>query len=260
MSFEVSVILLSYNHEKYISFAIESILKQRFNKQFEIIILDDFSTDNTFKILNQFESNFPKKIECYKNSKNLGLARNFEKAILLAKGKYISYLEGDDYWTDPLKLQKQFNFLEEHPRFVLAFHDFITIDKGNNILSSQNLLNKNLQKNRTRKEMVTGCLIHQNTMMFRNVVRKFPLGFFLAKNHDTFFIAYLSNWGEAGYVQCAPMHYRIHNESLWSSLSGRRKQLNGLATYSIILFNVSPKYFGSILWKIGSKNKSIFKS
>ncbi|WP_425639477.1 glycosyltransferase [Algoriphagus yeomjeoni] len=260
MSIEVSVILLSYNHEKYISFAIESILNQRFNQQFEIIILDDFSTDSTFEIINQFEVEFPEKLKSYKNSKNLGLARNYEKAILLAQGKYIAYLEGDDYWTDPLKLQKQFNFLEENPGFVLAFHDFITIDKGNNIISNMNLFNRTIQKNRSQKEMVTGCLIHQNTMMFRNVVTKFPSGFFRVKNHDTFFIAYLSKWGKAGYVKCNPMHYRIHSESLWSSLSGKKKHLNGLITYSIIIFYVSPKYFGNLIWKIGSKIKSILKS
>lgn len=257
MPIDVSVVLLTYNHEKYISFAIESILKQQFDGTFQVIIGDDFSSDSTLEIIEKFHSSNSKVIQYYSNSRNIGLARNFEKGILQAKGKFIAYLEGDDYWTDTAKLQKQFDYLKKNPNCILAFHDFVTIDINNRVISERNLFNSFLQKNRSKKEMLTGCLIHQNTMMFRNVVRKFPVGFFLAKNHDTFFIAYLTKWGYAGYVKCEPMHYRIHKESLWSSLSSRKKHINGLITYSIILFYTPFIYSGSVVWKIGSKIKSI---
>ena len=243
MRFDVSVILLTYNQEKFVSQAINSILFQKFIGSLQIFIFDDCSTDGTPEILNSFESLFPNQIKVIYNRKNIGLAKNFEQAIILSRGKYIAYLEGDDYWTDPNKLQKQFNFLESNSNFVLAFHDFVRIDVEDNIISDKNLFNKSLKRNRSQKDMVTGCLIHQNTMMFRNVVRNFPNSFFKVKNHDTFFIGYLSNWGEAGYVDCTPLHYRIHHNSLWSSLSKKKKHWNGLLTYFYILMTFFPNYF-----------------
>ncbi len=257
---EVAVILLTYNQEKYLEASIVSVLNQKFERDFKLYIFDDYSSDNSLSIALKFQETFPEKVVIVKNEKNLGLARNFEKAILQVKEKYIAYLEGDDYWTDNQKLQKQFDILETNPKCVLVFHDFITIDEGNRIISDRNLFDNSLQKIRSQRDMVTGCLIHQNTMMFRNVVRIFPKGFFLAKNHDTFFIAYLSNWGEAEYVNCKPLHYRIHKESLWSSLSGRQKHWNGLVTYFMILFYIQPTYYGSVIGKIGSKMKSILLS
>lgn len=255
-SIDISIVLLTYNQEEFISQAINSILSQKLSNSFEIIVIDDCSVDDTFSLISEFQNKYPLNFKAYRNAFNLGLAKNYEKAVLLAKGKYIAYLEGDDYWTDPYKLQKQFNFLDENPDFVLAFHDFITIDSIGRIISDKNLKIDSLKKNRSKKDMVTGCLIHQNTIMFRNVVRHFPIGFFKAKNHDTFFIAYLSNWGESGYVKCSPLHYRIHTDSLWSSLSGKRKHWNGFITYSIILFYVPIKYSGNVLRKIASKIKS----
>ncbi|OOG68169.1 glycosyltransferase [Algoriphagus sp. A40] len=254
---EVAIILLTYNQEKFLEASVESVLNQKFEHSFKLYIFDDYSSDNSFTIALKFEEKFPEKVVSIRNERNLGLARNFEKAILQTKEKYIAYIEGDDYWTDDFKLQRQFEFLNSNPSFVLAFHDYVTIDKDDKIISDINLYEKSLQRNRSKREMVTGCLIHQNTMMFRNVIRTFPKGFFLAKNHDTFFIAYLSNWGVAGYVNCKPLHYRIHKESLWSSLSGRQKHWNGLITYFMILFYVQPIYYASVMRKIGSKMKSI---
>lgn len=259
LSIDISVIVLTYNQGKYIGYAIESVLKQNFSGIYNLIIYDDCSTDNTLKIASSYKEKFPNQVFLIKNPENIGLAKNFEQAVIHSEGKYIAYLEGDDYWTDPYKLQKQFNFLEEKPDFILSFHDFITVDNNGRILSEKNLQNEELKKDRTQVEMVTGCLIHQNTMMFRNVIEKFPKGFFIAKNHDTFFIAYLSNWGKAGYVNCKPLHYRIHKDSLWSSLSVRNKHLNGLITYFIILCYVSPKYYGDVILKLGSKIKALIK-
>ncbi|PZX49796.1 glycosyltransferase involved in cell wall biosynthesis [Algoriphagus ratkowskyi] len=235
---DISVVLLTYNQEYYVRQALDSILNQNFTGRWEIIVGDDCSLDNTANVIEIGKGNFD-FIKVFTNSKNLGLSKNYEKAILLSKGKYIAYIEGDDYWTDEFKLQKQFDFLELNPKYVLAFHDFVLIDNVGNIISESNLEKPNLKKNRSKKEMVAGCLIHQNTMMFRNVISKFPLGFFKSRNHDTFLIAYLSNWGLAGYVYCKPLHYRYLNTSLWSSLDNKKKHLNGIITYWWI-FTIAP--------------------
>lgn len=258
MHLDISVILLSFNHEKYISKAIDSILDQQFTGNWELIIGDDCSNENTKIIINKYASQYPELIKSYSNVKNLGLSKNYEKAVHIAKGKYIAYLESDDYWTDNFKLQKQYNFLEINSQFVLAFHDFVLIDEFDFIISDKNLTNPNLKRNRTKKDMVTGCLIHQNTLMFRNVVRKLPIGFFKAKNHDTFLIAHLAKWGEAGYVKCKPLHYRISQDSLWSSLSKREKNFNSINTFFWILLTSDLKYSKFIFLKLSKKIKDVF--
>lgn len=255
---DLSVILLTYNQESYVCTSLDSILNQNFSGTWEIIIADDYSSDNTVEIVKSTIRTFNSDlIDSYSNEVNLGLSRNYEKAINKAKGKYIAYLEGDDYWTDPNKLQKQFDFLERNTKYVLAFHDFVTIDSNDLIISDKNLYKSSLKRNRLKKDMITGCLIHQNTIMFRNVVGKLPLGFFKAKNHDTFLIAYLSKWGAAGYVNCDPLHYRIHENSLWSSLSEKEKHKNGLNTYLWIFSIASPEFYVALCRKVLSKIKSI---
>lgn len=240
------------------SLALDSIFSQNFNGTWEIIIVDDCSSDRTGDIIETKIRDFnPELINFYSNEVNLGLSKNYENAINKANGKYIAYLEGDDFWTDTSKLQKQFDFLEGNPRFVLAFHDFVTIDSNDIIISDANLNNPNLKRNRSKKDMITGCLIHQNTIMFRNVFDKLPIGFFKAKNHDTFLIAYLSKWGEAGYLNCAPLHYRIHENSLWSSLSKKEKIKNGINTYLWIFSIASPFFYLALCRKVFSKIKSI---
>jgi glycosyltransferase involved in cell wall biosynthesis len=255
---DVSVILLTYNQEAYVNQSLDSIFNQKFSGTWEVIIADDSSSDNTAEIIKSNNRTLNSHlIDFYSNEVNLGLSRNYEKAINKAKGKYIAYLEGDDYWTDPYKLQKQFDFLESHPNYVLVFHDFIIVDKEGSIISDKNLKNSVLMMDRSKKDMTTGCLIHQNTIMFRNVIDKFPLGFFKAKNHDTFLIAYLSNWGEAGYVNCDPLHYRLTENSLWSSLSEEKKHINGLITYLWIFSIATPQTYLALLTKVFSKIKSI---
>lgn len=249
---DVSIIVLVYNQENYIQECINSVLSQIFKGNYEVIILDDCSTDSTFsKVKSLIKNN--KNIKLYRNEKNLGLPQNYQKAILETKGKYIAYLEGDDYWTDSFKIQKQFDALEANPDFVLAFHEFIYVDKDSKVINDSNLFNDNLKKNRTRKEMMSGCLIHQNTIMFKSVFRKLPKLFFKAKNHDTWLLAYLSRWGGAFYVDCSPLHYRIIDNSLWSSLSQFKKHYNGFIT-TLMVYPIAPiKLYPVLLRKSLSK-------
>jgi glycosyltransferase involved in cell wall biosynthesis len=257
---DVSVVLITCNQEKYVQDALNSIVSQQFSGKWEVIIADDCSTDDTYEIIKSYQVKYPDLFYVYSNDRNLGLALNYQNAIKMARGKYIAYLEGDDYWTDSLKLVKQFEFLEKNPNCVLSFHDFLIVDNSGIILSDPNTKYLNLRKNRTSKEMITGCLIHQNTIMFRNIVKSFPKGFLSSRNHDTFFIAYLSKWGEAGFVECFPLHYRQLENSLWSSQTSKKKHFNGIITYFQILLISSPIYYFAIFLKILSKSKALLMS
>lgn len=119
----VSIILITYNHEKYISKAIESILQQKTTFDTELLIGEDCSTDNTREITKEYQKRNPEKIKLITSTKNVGFIQNELRVLKNCKGKYIAFCEGDDYWTDPYKLQKQVDFLEQNPDYGLVHGD-----------------------------------------------------------------------------------------------------------------------------------------
>lgn len=125
----LSVVVSVYNHEKYISEALDSILMQKINFNMEVLVGDDFSTDNTRDILRKYEKNYPGFFTMFYRDHNM-----FNEPITSTldlttrcKGKYAIYIEGDDFWTDEYKLQKQVDFLESHPEYIAVAHNCVVV-------------------------------------------------------------------------------------------------------------------------------------
>jgi glycosyltransferase involved in cell wall biosynthesis len=120
----VSVDMITYKHEAYIKQAIEGVLMQETNFEYDLIIADDCSPDNTEAIVRNIIATHPKGqlIKYFRHEKNIGMNANGSFAADQCKGKYIAVCEGDDYWTDPLKLQKQVDFLETNQDYSMCFH------------------------------------------------------------------------------------------------------------------------------------------
>lgn len=118
----VSVVMITYNHEEYIQQALESVISQKTNFSYEVIIGDDRSPDNTREILQSFAKKYPEKIRLVLREENIGVINNLYDIFNRCKGKYIAFLEGDDYWTDTDKLQKQVDFLESNKDYIGVAH------------------------------------------------------------------------------------------------------------------------------------------
>ncbi len=140
----VSIGCITYNHEKYIRDALEGFLIQKTDFPFQICILDDASTDDNVKIIQEYAEKYPRIFKCFFLKENTwGKPYRIERAkpYLDARdqAKYIAYCEGDDYWIDPLKLQKQIDYLEENPTYGLVHTDVnIKYEKNNKIISNYN--------------------------------------------------------------------------------------------------------------------------
>ena len=118
---QVSVCMLTYNHEKYIAQAIESVLMQKTDFDYELVIGEDCSVDKTREIVKKFQLKCPNIIKPIYHERNVGASRNcFEFVLPACKGKYIALLEGDDYWIDSLKLQKQIDVFEANSHIALC--------------------------------------------------------------------------------------------------------------------------------------------
>lgn len=114
---KVSVCITTFNLEKYLSKTLESVLSQKTNFDFEILIGDDASSDSTPKILKEYEAKYPNKIKLVFHKKNIGVNRNDYSLISMAQGEYIAWCDGDDYWIDDNKLQEQADILDKNPEY-----------------------------------------------------------------------------------------------------------------------------------------------
>lgn len=125
---KVSVAIITYNHEKYIEKAIRSVLAQKASFSIEIIVSDDCSTDRTQSVIQKLQKQYSDCIVPLLRKKNLGMKINSIETLKACKGDYVAFLEGDDYWTDSQKLQKQVDFLEQHRDYAAVFHGCQVID------------------------------------------------------------------------------------------------------------------------------------
>lgn len=118
----LSVLVAAYNHEKYIRKALDSIIMQQTTFRYEIIVAEDCSKDNTAKILLEYKRKYPDLIRLRLRRKNVGGNRNVYSVFSKMRGKYIATMDGDDYWTDSNKLQKQVTLLEKNPTYSAVVH------------------------------------------------------------------------------------------------------------------------------------------
>ena len=117
----VSIRTSAYNHGPYIKQCIEGVLMQRTNFPFEYIIGEDFSNDETREIVFEYAKKYPDVIRVITADYNVGSKANGRRCIRACRGKYMAICEGDDYWTDPLKLQKQVDFLEDNSEYGMCY-------------------------------------------------------------------------------------------------------------------------------------------
>lgn len=171
----VSVCMISYNHERFIRQALESACNQKTTFPFEIIIGDDCSIDNTQKIITEIVDQYPNLIIPILRDENLGVTKNSYDVKQHARGKYIAILEGDDYWTDEYKLQKQVDFLETHPDIYSVAHRNLIVDKDNNLLgTSHEKLELDRYFNKSDALKLQSDLFHPSSILHRNFYKDLP--------------------------------------------------------------------------------------
>ncbi len=136
---KLSVVLITYNHEPYIRECLDGIFMQETDFPFDIIVGEDCSTDNTREVLREYDRKYPGRMKLLFREKNLGrVTLNVYQSAMAADGEYLAFIEGDDSWSDPKKLQKQVDFLETHPDYMGTTCSFrLTGEKGEDIVNDR---------------------------------------------------------------------------------------------------------------------------
>ena len=133
MGFLLSIVVITYNHEKYIRKCLDSILMQDVDFSFEIIISDDLSTDQTAQIITEYQDKYPDIIKPNLRTINVGASKNQYDCFLRCTGKYIAILDGDDFWIDKLKLKIQIDFLKNNDTFIACTQRYSVVDENDNV-------------------------------------------------------------------------------------------------------------------------------
>jgi glycosyltransferase involved in cell wall biosynthesis len=178
----LSICVVTYNHEKYIAHALDSFLMQETNFAFQVIVGDDCSTDNTTNIIKEYALKYPDIIKPILREKNIGAMNNSLDVYSSAKTEYVAICDGDDYWTDKTKLQRQVDFLDKNPKFSICFHRVKVVYEDNSKPSYiypkysyfKMLLKKNIKFLLKENFMQTNSIVYRWRFVDSNVREVIP--------------------------------------------------------------------------------------
>lgn len=242
----ITITSTTYNREKYIGEAIESWLMQKTTYSYHILIRDNCSTDATVKVINHYIEKYPGKITLVVSDKNRGMMDNFFKVLEMATGKYVANCDGDDYWIDEHKLQKQADFLEANPDFSSIY--------TNSLIREEVTGEKKVAKLKVWDEADTAELLdhhdfindnlhlspgHISSIMFRNhLIPKFPDWIYGSYLNDFPLYIMLSKFGKAKFInenctvyRVQPMGVSSHQFSYVNTYKDRIYNYKQLDTY-----------------------------
>jgi glycosyltransferase involved in cell wall biosynthesis len=220
--------MITYNHEKFIAEAIEGVVVQKTSFPFELVIGEDCSTDNTRAICIEYQKKYPDIIRLRLPERNQGMMLNWINNIESGRGKYIALCDGDDYWTDPYKLQKQVDFMEANPDFALCSHPVYTL--------MCNQLDENIEMERdvltTEDIILKDWGLLTASIFFRKDAHKTPDWYYTVKNGDYALQLIVSLSGK---IRFLPEYMAVYRQHL-GGMSSTLKPLNQMAWMVYLLY------------------------
>lgn len=243
--------MLTYNHERFIKRAIESILMQKTNFDFKIAISDDFSTDNTRQICLYYKEKYPDKFDLLFSEKNLGAIENGKKLFGFPIAKYVAICEGDDYWVSDQKLQYQYDFLEKNKEYTLHFHNVEIVDQDDRHIGYVYPIEQT-DNDYHFSDLLDGTIYFKTcSVMFRNKIGL--LDFFkedILPFYDiTLFIKLFEFEGKARYSNVINSVYRVHGGGIYSMIGNIKRKAFALEIYSSLLNYYTLQPYKNILKK-----------
>jgi len=222
--------MITYNHEPFIAHAINGVLIQKTNFKFELVIGEDCSSDKTADIAKEYAQKYPELIKFRNNQQNMGMLANAIKTLKECTGKYIAFCEGDDYWTDPYKLQKQVDALEECEDYQFCFTS-VEMLKNNVIhLVKPDFTNYFFS---IEDFILNQQILGVATFVFRNI-NEIPLWINELICPDKFFTFYFASIGKAIYLDTPTTVYRDHGDGSHSRLNDSEKVNTVIHDFKII--------------------------
>ncbi|WP_294313254.1 glycosyltransferase family 2 protein [uncultured Chryseobacterium sp.] len=237
MNPKVSVIMLTYNHAPYLKQAIEGVLSQQTDFPFELIICNDHSPDNTDEVVKDFTEKYPGIIKYYKHETNIGFVENQRFAFTLAKGEYMAYCEGDDYWTDLNKLQFQTDFLDKNPDYVMTTARNLLFHQNDGHFSDDG--KTHIFRDKDFVDYTQDSFFKERpTQTFTYLIRRKYLDFkwidIYPDYRDLYYFYHLLEFGKGRAFNHVIGVYRLHDGGIYSSLKIENQYRTSINIFSNI--------------------------
>lgn len=235
----VSVVCLSYNHADFIGDAILGFLGQQTTFPFEVIIRDDASTDNTAEIMREYQTKYPRIIRCIYGAENqYRTERGLSSMSRVARGEFLAYCEGDDYWISPIKLETQINSLRQRTDCVVSHHQAVVVE-NDQVVSKEKLPEKN-QRDFGSEELQKGAWLLTLSLVYRNILIPSHPKAHRFVNGDKYLTSRLGDHGGAVFeTDLTGAVYRRHGSGVWSSLDDTDRRM----TQATSFYYVAAQYF-----------------
>jgi RimJ/RimL family protein N-acetyltransferase/glycosyltransferase involved in cell wall biosynthesis len=248
---QVSVFCMVYNHEPFLEQCLEGFLMQKCLFDFDIVVGEDCSKDRSREILLKYQSKFPGKFKLLLHAHNVGAANNQNMVLSSCTGSYIAMCEGDDYWTDPLKLQKQVGFLEKNKHISIISHN-VNLLQGNELIKSSGI---SFNCKVSLKNMIRYNMMNTLSVVFRNklasfdyeILAKYPIG-------DWPLFCLILKYGDGILSKEVMATYRVHDNGAWSN-----KDENEIKQILTAIFEQYKKDFPNNKKTIEEANKLLFE-
>lgn len=244
---KVSVLMLAYNQERYMDEAIRSVLLQEANFEFELVIGNDASTDRTAAICSTWQANSLHPVRLFNRTENLGLQQNFIQTYAHCRGQYIAICEGDDFWTDKHKLQKQVDFLDAHPDYSTCFHRVINYFEDN---GTKSLSNGHQKVDTDIIDLARSNYISNVSAVFRHgLFGPLPEWFARVSTYDYAIHLLNAQYGKIHYMKQPMAVYRQHSKAIWSKAGMDKKLAIALTIRELLMdyFSGQPAVYQALL-------------
>jgi glycosyltransferase involved in cell wall biosynthesis len=219
--YRLSVLLVTYNHEKYILQALRALFNQRVNEPIELVVADDASSDNTLDMIREFAGQDLRfHFKYLDNTSNLGITRNYQRGFAACTGEYVAVLEGDDYWVNPMKLQRQIDFLYAHRECDLCSVNYFVYEEDRAQFTARTTIGKGHQLVCARDLIADNLVGNFSTCMYRkSALDALPQALFEIKSYDWIINICIARQSLIGFLEEPMSVYRLHSNGVWTQIS-----------------------------------------
>lgn len=234
--------MITYNHERYIRQAVESVLMQETNTPVEIVIGEDCSTDQTRAVLGELQAQNPGRLTLQLHNRNVGMGRNFSHVYEACTGEYVAILEGDDYWTSPYKLQRQIDAMEANPTWAICFHA-VAVRQDRLVDFPRIMPNWHSDRSVPLQVLLRNNVIQTCSVMYRrSLLTQIPAWFDELPIGDWPLHILFGLRGDIGYIGEVMAAYRMHGNSVWSNKSAKHRAVKTMQTLQVLAHQVPEQH------------------
>lgn len=236
---KLSILLVTYNHSAYIRQALDSVLWQDFPQDFEIVVADDASTDDTRAIIAEYEGRDPRvRFRFLPAEPNMGITRNYQRGFAAVESEYVAVLEGDDIWCSPEKLSSQLSFLEAHRECVLCGSNYFVYSEKDVRYTERVPASSGFRYISSRDLIADNLIGNFSTCLYRvSALKQLPVALFNLRAYDWAVNIAVGRLGLIGFLNTPLSIYRVHDGGSWSLLTHRQRlasQLEVLPQYDAV--------------------------